>query len=57
MWVAGKHMGSVATRAEVNAGDATHHLCDLTQVPAPFRHQVDGSDENENTCLIRLRED
>lgn len=52
-------MGSDATRPELNAGDATHHLCDLTQllnVLAPFQHQLNGSDENKGTCLIGVCE-
>lgn len=29
----------------------------LLNVPAPFWHQLNGSDENNNTCLIKLCED
>lgn len=32
VWEAGKSLGSDATRPELNAGDATHHLCDLIQL-------------------------
>lgn len=30
-WGGGEHEGSDATQPELNAGDATCHLCDLTQ--------------------------
>ena len=53
-------MGSDATRPELNPGDATYHLCDLTKllsVPMYFPLQLNGSDERNSTCLLKLHED